>query len=612
MAFSKSKQAAQYFEKRVDGLYSKEFSYKGKEYTFLLKDPGLLEELKCPICLELVNDAKQTSCGHVFCARCIKVLNQCPVCRVKCQIFPDNRTMRQVRNLQVKCLNSKQGCKWQGDLGDCDDHMTNKCLAEATPCPMKCGLRGQRHKMRDHTNKECKLRPFPCRHCGREGVFDLITTSHYTICSSYPLPCPAGCRKTVKRGDMKHHLATCEEELVACKYSQIGCDSVIKRKDLNKHLQDEKEGHLEKALVTVSGISMALSRSCSREPFEPPFRHWLCSKSSCYPLPPLIIKMDNFDIMKKQNKIWFSAPFYSHFGGYKMCLRVDANGFGDGKGTNVSVCICLMKGENDDNIKWPFRGTITVTLLNQLQPDNHHSNTIRYANEISANSTIRVMEERGAGFGRYKLISHNDLKYNEEKNSCYLKGDALYFRIDSVEVEPGDFHTREEATPSAPPGPWLSALLSYQPPHIIRLSGFKSKTRMNTIWFSAPFYTHFGGYKMCLRVYTNGNGDGKGTHLSVYIHLMKGEYDGNLKWPFRGTITVTLLNQLQPNNHHLCAITYDKNTSEVYNARVKEGTSGGWGSHKFIPHTVLYHITQQNIIYLKYDCLYFSVDLKTD
>ena len=130
MAFSKSKQAAQDFVKRVDGLYSKEFSYKGKEYTFLLKDPGLLEELKCPICLELVNDAKQTSCGHIFCAGCIKVLNQCPICRVKCQIFPDNRTMRQVRNLQVKCLNSKQGCKWQGDLGECNDHMTSKCLAE--------------------------------------------------------------------------------------------------------------------------------------------------------------------------------------------------------------------------------------------------------------------------------------------------------------------------------------------------------------------------------------------------------------------------------------------------------------------------------------------------
>ena len=608
MAFSKSKQAVQYFVKRVDGLYSKEFRYKGKEYTFLLKDLGLLEELKCPICLELVNDAKQTSCGHVFCARCIKILNQCPVCRVKCQIFADNRTMRQVRNLQVKCLNSKRGCKWQGDLGECDDHMTSKCSFEVIPCPLDCGVRGQRHKIKDHADKECKLRPLPCPHCGRNGVFELITTSHYTICTSFPLPCPAGCRKTVKRGDMKHHLATCEEELVACEYSQMGCDLVIKRKDLNKHLQDEKDGHMEKTLDTVSGLSMALSRSCSREPYEPPFRHWLCSKPSCYPLPPLIIKMDKFGEMNKQNKIWSSAPFYSHFGGYKMCLNVYANGFGDGKGTHVSVFTCLMKGENDDNLKWPFRGTITVTLLDQLKSNNHCFIKIDYAEEITGDYTSRVMKGRGAGWGTHTLISHNGLKYKEEKNSCYLKGDALYFRIDSVEVEPGDFHTSEKATPSASPGSWLSAPLSYQPPHIIRLSGFESKTRMIRQWYSAPFYSHFGGYKMCLRVYANY----KGTHVSVFTHLMKGEYDDNLKWPFRGTITVTLLNQLRPDNHHSCTLIYDRNVLEVASGRVKEGRAQGRGYHNCFSHTDISHATQQNIIFLRNDCLYFSVDIKTD
>ena len=497
MAHFRYKRGGHSLFSRMTGLYTK-FSYKGKEYTFLLKDPGLLEELKCPICLELVNDAKQTSCGHVFCAGCIKLLNQCPVCRVECQIFADNRIMRQIRNLQVKCLNSKQGCEWQGDLGECDNHMTSKCSFAVIPCPLECGVRGQRLKMKDHGDKECKLRPFPCPHCGREGVFDLITTSHYTICTSFPLPCPAGCRKTVKRGDMKHHLATCEEELVACEYSQIGCDSVLKRTNLNKHLQDEKDGHLAKAMNNISMLNMAMSKSYASEPYEPPFRHWLCSKPTCYPLPPWNIKMDNFDIMKKQNTEWYSAPFYSHFGGYKMCLCVYSNGIGAGKGTHISVYTCLMKGENDDNLKWPFRGTITVTLLNQLQPDKH---------SISPNLLMRyhqilpceLWKKEELVEAHKKLISHNDLKYNdlkynEEKNSCYLKGDALYFRIDSVEVEPGDFHINEEATPSAPPGPWLSAPLSYHPPHVIRLSGFESKTRLNTEWCSAPFYSHFGGY----------------------------------------------------------------------------------------------------------------------
>ena len=190
-----------------------------------------------------------------------------------------------------------------------------------------------------------------------------------------------------------------------------------------------------------------------------------------------------------------------------------------------------------------------------------------------------------------------------------MKGDALHFRIDSVE---GDFHTNEEATPPEPPGPWLRAPLSYQPPHIIRLSGFESKTRMNTEWHSSPFYSHFGGYKMCLHVYANGIGAGKGTHVSVYTHLIKGENDDNLKWPFRGIITVTLLNQIQPDNHCLCKIIYDESTSEVTSGRVKEGRAQGTGYHKFIHHTDISHTAQQNIIFLRNDCLYFSVDTKTD
>jgi len=34
-----------------------------------------------------------------------------------------------------------------------------------------------------------------------------------------------------------------------------------------------------------------------------------------------------------------------------------------------------------------------------------------------------------------------------------------------------------------------------------------------------------------------GSGPGKGTHISVYIHLMRGEYDEFLQWPFHGDVT---------------------------------------------------------------------------
>lgn len=37
---------------------------------------------------------------------------------------------------------------------------------------------------------------------------------------------------------------------------------------------------------------------------------------------------------------------------------------------------------------------------------------------------------------------------------------------------------------------------------------------------------------MCLRLYLNGDGSGRGTHLSLFFVVMKGKYDALLKWPF--------------------------------------------------------------------------------
>ena len=61
--------------------------------------------------------------------------------------------------------------------------------------------------------------------------------------------------------------------------------------------------------------------------------------------------------------------------------------------------------------------------------------------------------------------------------------------------------------------------------------------------YSAPFYTSRHGYKVCLRLYMDGDGSGKGTHLSFFLTVMKGEYDVLLTWPFKQTVTLMLLDQ---------------------------------------------------------------------
>ena len=79
---------------------------------------------------------------------------------------------------------------------------------------------------------------------------------------------------------------------------------------------------------------------------------------------------------------------------------------------------------------------------------------------------------------------------------------------------------------------------------IFKLTGYASKKEKNEVFFSDPFYVTPGGYMMCITAYANGCGDGAGTHVSVFTELLEGRYDDQLYWPFLGTITYELLNQL--------------------------------------------------------------------
>lgn len=60
---------------------------------------------------------------------------------------------------------------------------------------------------------------------------------------------------------------------------------------------------------------------------------------------------------------------------------------------------------------------------------------------------------------------------------------------------------------------------------------------------SPAFYTSGCGYKLRAALFLDGNGSGEGTHMSIYIRLVPGEFDALLKWPFAHAVTFTLYDQ---------------------------------------------------------------------
>nr|XP_054769697.1 TNF receptor-associated factor 1-like [Lytechinus pictus] len=66
--------------------------------------------------------------------------------------------------------------------------------------------------------------------------------------------------------------------------------------------------------------------------------------------------------------------------------------------------------------------------------------------------------------------------------------------------------------------------------------------------YSPPFFTSQYGYKLCGRVFLMGDGVGKGTHISLFLTIMRGPHDSVLPWPFKERITFQLVNQDDPIN----------------------------------------------------------------
>ena len=95
------------------------YSYNGTEYSFVSKDPAQIEDLKCPICLELVYEPVLTSCDHFFCQRCVTGHKKCPTCQSCLQCKRNQRVERKVKKIEGKVPQLGERMWMAGRLGRC-------------------------------------------------------------------------------------------------------------------------------------------------------------------------------------------------------------------------------------------------------------------------------------------------------------------------------------------------------------------------------------------------------------------------------------------------------------------------------------------------------------
>ncbi|NXA34848.1 TRAF2 factor, partial [Eudromia elegans] len=123
--------------------------------------------------------------------------------------------------------------------------------------------------------------------------------------------------------------------------------------------------------------------------------------------------------------------------------------------------------------------------------------------------------------------------------------------------------------------------------------------------YSPAFYTAKYGYKVCLRIYLNGDGTGKGTHVSLFFVVMKGDYDALLPWPFRQKVTFMLLDQ--NNREHVIDAFRPDLTSASFQRPVNDMNVAS-GCPMFLP---LSKLQSPKYAYVKEDTLFLKCIIET-
>ena len=126
---------------------------------------------------------------------------------------------------------------------------------------------------------------------------------------------------------------------------------------------------------------------------------------------------------------WYSPPMYTRLCGYKFCIGIEVGGFGD-----ICVELWKMKGEYDDQLKWPVAVTLTLELINHFE---NGENKICTVSETWRNPTDQrklVMQFLTVSDKESYLISHSELPLNPVTRTHFLKDDALHFKITQITI----------------------------------------------------------------------------------------------------------------------------------------------------------------------------------
>ena len=327
------------------------------------------------------------------------------------------------------------GCQWIGKLEDLDRHLEecpfheveceyhcgviaqrqniqdHEVLCERFP--LQCHQCGSEYE-RQHQDRHLKVCPFMMNDCPFKIVgcmnqvlnkdlqehFNEALPDHYSLVAKQSCDIEAQVRVTgLNFHEQKDRLSARNEEISklndevmiaqekitvlqkAIKEAKIECEELIRKHVMIKGQVDNEISQrgitLEQLKKSLTRLTMESKVRCYGPPLPRPHPSNIVSRPLETPptnveyTPGVVFSIINFQKERENDALLYLPPFFSHAGGYKMCLLVYCNGHREGKNRSLSIIVRIMKGQYDDHLQWPMGCKLVIELSNIRHVRSH-------------------------------------------------------------------------------------------------------------------------------------------------------------------------------------------------------------------------------------------------
>ncbi|KAM9474938.1 TNF receptor-associated factor 1 [Clarias gariepinus] len=447
----------------------------------------------CSHCDCVLNGAHQSACGHRYCLACVHWLirnNKNLVC-TKCKDDPNLQTNHSLLTL---------------DQFFNDAAINKEILALRVHCANNgCTWKSTLKDFEEHQS-QCEYALIPCNvGCGLMVLRRTLATHLEKGCPNNKSTCPA-CSCPLTPSELQKHVCSSDKKAPkvekrqkdnkqanskkkeTCQFTEIGCTFKGTVEKVREHENCSSAPHLQLLLEALRGIRVSVPSLPGRSVHFPGLDLLLHGQSSASVCP-------------------------------ESAGELETDG-GDG-GVMNDMALSL----HDDQAELEV-GQQLHALQQRLQI---MENIITALNREVEKTQLTVAALDRDSQNSMQLVEHLESVVADQQQRMMRKDAHIASLQQSINAQ----HD-----------------VSYDGTFLWKISNVSQKLReaatgLKSSQYSPAFFTSRYGFKVCMRLYMHGDGVGKGTHISLFFVIMKGEYDPLLSWPFKHKVTFLLIDQNQ-------------------------------------------------------------------